>query len=256
MGGTAASTHSATASEAHGKQEGRLFELLPARIRSWVSARFDGVAAPVRRGYAVWAAVGVVVAVPEIWAAAAKPPWPTISGTVGHLEARWNVVAVIVVAVLVVVAANAVRMPLAREADAARLRQADGRVLGRTRGGRFTPYPDRDEELSPLLYLPVALVCVAGGSFLAAALTDNKWALGYVLYGLIAVFCVVVPSALAVAPLPDVPFAGVFATLADLQRRVHVVALVLLAGLVVLLIHLAFYPWPDVFRHHPGIGSG
>jgi hypothetical protein len=80
-----------------------------------VSARFDGVAAPVRRGHAVWAAVGVVIAVPEIWAAAAKPPWPTISGTVGHLEARWNVVAVIVVAVLVLVAANAVRMPLARQ---------------------------------------------------------------------------------------------------------------------------------------------
>ena len=73
MDGTAASTHSATASEAHEKQEGRLFELLPAWIRSWVSARFDGVAAPVRRGYAVWAAVGIVIAVPEIWAAAAKP---------------------------------------------------------------------------------------------------------------------------------------------------------------------------------------
>ena len=55
MGGTAASTRSVAASEAHGKQESRLFALLPAWIRSWVSARFGGVAAPVRRGYAVWA---------------------------------------------------------------------------------------------------------------------------------------------------------------------------------------------------------
>jgi hypothetical protein len=31
--------------------------------------------------------------------------------------------------------------------------------------------------------------------------------------------------------------------------------LVLLAGLVILLIHLAFYPWPDVFRRHPTINS-
>jgi hypothetical protein len=251
MSGTAASMASVAGSEAYTTHEGHASRL----IRSWLFERFGELAAPVRRGYAVWAVVGAVIAVPEIWAAAAKPPWPTISGTVGHLEARWNVVAVIVVAVLVVVAASAVRMPLLREGDAARVRQADGRVLGRTRGGRFTFHPELDDELSPLLYLPVALGCVVAGSFVAAASTDDKWVLGYVLYGLIAVFCVLVPSALAVAPVPDVPFAGVFATLADLQRRLHVVALVLLAGLVVLLIHLAFYPWPDVFRHHPAIGS-
>jgi hypothetical protein len=33
--------------------------------------------------------------------------------------------------------------------------------------------------------------------------------------------------------------------LADLQCRLQFVAVVLLAGLVILLIHLAFYPWPD-----------
>jgi hypothetical protein len=228
------------------------WHLLPRFLSNWLEERFGDLAPPVRRGYGLWAAVGVVIAIPEIWAAVAKPPWPTISGTVGHLETRWNFVAVIVVAVLVVIAAHAVRIPLGG-ADV--VRQADGRRMGRTEGGRFTFYLDHDAELPPLAYLVVALACVIGGSFIAAALSDNKWILGYVIYGLIAVFCVIVPSALALTSAPDAPFAGVFPTIADLQRRMHFVAVVLLAGLVILLIHLAFYPWPDVFRHHPGVDS-
>src|SRR5579864_2847065 len=39
-------------------------------------------------GYAVWGAMGVVIAVPELWAAVGgkSVEWPTISGTVGYLE--------------------------------------------------------------------------------------------------------------------------------------------------------------------------
>jgi hypothetical protein len=223
------------------------------RLRGWVEKRFGGVAPSVRRGYGVWLTVGAVIAIPEIWAAVTKPPWPTISGTVGHLESRWNVVAIIVVAVIVVVAAHAVRVPLAGAGG--EIRQADGRLLGRTRGGRFTIDPVDRGELSPVWYLLGAAVCVVGGSFVASTLSDNKWILAYVIYGLIAVFFVVIPSVLALTPAPEVPFAGVFPTLADLQGRLHFVAMVLLAGLVILLIHLAFYPWPDVFRHHPTINS-
>jgi hypothetical protein len=229
------------------------WHVLPHGVRAWLLQRFGDVTPPVRRGYGLWLAVGAVIAVPEIWAAVARPPWPTISGTVGHLELRWNFVAVIVVAVLVIFAAQAVRIPMT--AAGAVVRQADGRVLGRTQGGRVTPYPDRDDELPAFGYLAVALSCVIGGSFIAAALSDNKWILGYVIYGLIAVFCIFIPSVLALTSARNAPFAGVFATLADLQRRLHFVALVLLAGIVILLIHLAFYPWPDVFRHHPGIDA-
>jgi hypothetical protein len=234
---------------AHGS--GQLLQLLPRQLREWIDERFGNVAAPVRRGYIVWLAVGTVIAVPEIWAAAAKPPWPTISGTVGHLETRWNVVAILVVAVIVVVAAHAIRMPIAGGVG----QPAHGHALGRTKGGRLTFHPDHDEELPSLAYLLNALACVIGGGLVAAALSDNKWILGYVIYGLIAVFCVIVPSALAVGPGPDAPFAGVFATLADLQRRLQFVGVVLLTGLVILLIHLAFYPWPDVFHHQPVTGS-
>jgi hypothetical protein len=232
---------------------GPWLRFLPRAVRIWLEKRFGDVTPTIRRGYGLWLAVGVVIAIPELWAAAAKPPWPTISGTIGHLESRWDLVAVIVVAVIVVIAAHAVRMPLT---DAGPLsQQADRRTLGRTTGGRFTLYPDDDRELSALGYLAASLACVIAGSVIASALSDNKWILGYVIYGLIGVFCVVIPSVLALTPAPNAPFSGVFPTIADLQRRLHFVALVLLTGLVILLIHLAFYPWPDVFRHHPAIDS-
>jgi hypothetical protein len=47
----------------------------------------------------------------------------------------------------------------------------------------------------------------------------------------------------------DVPFPTLFGTVADLERRWPPVALVILAGMVVLLVHLALYPWPDIFSH-------
>ena len=89
-----------------------LWRFLPRKAQAWLLERFGDVTPPVRRGYGLWLAVGAVIAIPEIWAAVARPPWPTISGTVGHLELRWNFVAVIVVAVLVIVAAHAIRIPV------------------------------------------------------------------------------------------------------------------------------------------------
>ena len=157
------------------------WRFLPRKAQAWLLERFGDVTPPVRRGYGLWLTVGAVIAIPEIWAAVARPPWPTISGTVGHLELRWNFVAVIVVAVLVIVAAQAIRIPVT-DTDAV-VRQVDGRVLGRTQGGRLTYYPDREAELPAFGYLAVALVCVIGGSLIAAGLSDNEWILGYVIYG-------------------------------------------------------------------------
>ena len=59
-------------------------------------------------GYAVWAAMGVVIAVPEISAALSNSvPWPTISGTTGHLEYRWNVTSILAVGLIVFAAFHA-----------------------------------------------------------------------------------------------------------------------------------------------------
>ena len=67
----------------------RLWKLVPARARRYLAARFGDVSKSEAWGYAVWSAMGLVVGVPEIWAAVAGDDfvWPTISTTVGTSRA-------------------------------------------------------------------------------------------------------------------------------------------------------------------------
>jgi hypothetical protein len=76
----------------------------------------------------------------------------------------------------------------------------------------------------------------------------TKLQLGYAIYGTLFVLGVVVPSVLAYAFGRDVPFPTLFRTVALLRRRAHWVAVVIVAGLTVLAVHLALYPWPDIRR--------
>jgi hypothetical protein len=215
-----------------------LWRLLPRFVRAWLSDRFGDLGSREARGYGVWLTMGAVVAVPEIWAAVSKHvPWPTISGTIGHLEYRWSGTAIVVVGAIVFSALLTIRYPPV---------QAD--ALGRTDRGRLSPEPDRasSRPLSPWLYFPAAACVVIGGSLLSAELDGDKWHLAYVLYGSIGMFWIVIPSIAAYAFAREVPFPTLFRTIADLERRLHRVALVVATGLVVLLLHLAFYPWPDI----------
>ena len=68
---------------------------------------------------------------------------------------------------------------------------------------------------------------------------------GYVLYSLIAIVWVVVPNVAAYRFKRDVPFTTLFFTVRCLSRRLQFVAAVIAALLVILLIHLALYPWPS-----------
>src|SRR2546423_14300388 len=64
-----------------------------------------------RIGYVVWAVAGAVFAVPEIWASRdGTLPFPTLSGTVGHLERRWEIVSLIVIVVIANALLHAVRI--------------------------------------------------------------------------------------------------------------------------------------------------
>src|SRR5690242_19384791 len=77
-------------------------------IKAWWRRHFSHVGTFERWGYAAWGLVGLVVAIPEISAAAWQDgPWPTISGTIGHLEDLWDVSAIFVVALITVAAARA-----------------------------------------------------------------------------------------------------------------------------------------------------
>lgn len=233
----------------------RLWLLLPARLRRYFAARFEDVSPSEGWGYAVWAAMGVVIGVPEIWAAAAGSDfvWPTISTTVGHLQDRWPVIALVPVALIVMSAYSVFRVPPASTAL-----QADFQALGRTPQGRLAkqevsleqlatggvPATEGRREFGVVRYFAIATAVVVGGA-LAASPSDNRFLVGYVLYSLIGIFWVVLPNGIAYWLKQDIPFTTMFFTVRSLGRRFQFVAALVAALLVILLLHLAFYPWPS-----------
>jgi hypothetical protein len=239
-----------------------------ASIDRYLRERFAGSTKSEKWGYVVWGVVGGAIAVPEIWAAVAGNGfiWPTISGTVGHLEDRWTVVALVPVALLAGAA-----LALGRFQSGVSL-QADGETLIRTPQGRLAKAgkvelgPDKPvpeivmnpalglvgrPSVSVLRYFLISAAIITGCS-LAASTSGNKWLTGYVLYSLIFLFGMAIPNALAYWKRRDVPFTTLFFTLRALQRRLHLVAVVIAAGLMILLLHLAVYPWPDLARDSAG----
>jgi hypothetical protein len=66
---------------------------------------------------------GALFAVPEIWASVDSDlPIPTLSGTVGHLERRWEIISLLVIIVMVNVLLHVARVGaalLARQAGVA-----------------------------------------------------------------------------------------------------------------------------------------
>jgi hypothetical protein len=211
----------------------------------WLRARFRGVGTRERWGYGVWLFVGLVFGVPESWAGITSPPWPALSDTVGHLEQLWHPVRVIVVALIVFIVFNAVsylpghtsEFP-AGEGEPKRVRTPCGRVA---RCGTGTA-----SAVSVFVYFPLALGVVAAGSIIAAIAGSDMFVLGYVIYGLIAIFLVIIPNALAFWFATEMPFPTLHRTVANLERRWRRAAMVVVAGLVVLTFHLVFFPWPDI----------
>jgi membrane protease YdiL (CAAX protease family) len=108
----------------------------------------------------------------------------------------------------------------------------------------FTPVA----EVSARLYFGCALIVivVCTGIAVPTSDVDDEYLVGQTLYGLTAAFWVLVPMFLAWPKKHsvDIPFPTLFETVRNLERRLRGVALVVTAGLVILLIHLVFYPWP------------
>src|SRR5439155_15590081 len=79
----------------------------------WRWKLYGPVKGPERRGYWFWGPTVAFVLLIELLAALSSSfkdaiPWPTISSTVGHLEKRWDWVAVVVVGLLTVGAFHAI----------------------------------------------------------------------------------------------------------------------------------------------------
>jgi hypothetical protein len=117
----------------------------------------------------------------------------------------------------------------------------------RTPCGRVARSGCAPRAVSVFAYFPLAVGVVAGGSVVAAIAGSDMFVLGYVIYGLIAIFLVIIPNALAFWFATEVPFPTLYRTVADLERRWRPAAMVIVAGLVVLMFHLVFFPWPDIF---------
>jgi hypothetical protein len=216
-------------------------------------ARRHGLSAREKWGYGVWLFVGLVFGIPETWAGIANPPWQTLSNTVWHLESLWSPVAIIVVVLIVFIIFGVVRHPPAQAGYVSTGEGVPGR--GRTANGRLTRgSAESIKELSVFAYFPVALGIVAAGSLIAATTTSDMWVLGYVIYGLFAIFVVIIPDVLAFWFARDVAFPTLARTVADLERRWRPATMVIVAGLVVLMFHLALPQWPGAIGQ-PGNAS-
>jgi hypothetical protein len=203
-----------------------------------------------RNGYRFWGPVVAAILVTELLGALADwlnrrtifdVKWPTISSTVGHLETQSPILAVLVVGTIAVVAFEAATSP------------ARHRVDGR-------PVYHRVRRRQPTRFYDwwVVLAVVVIGAFLSVAVFHwDKYEVGYTIYGLFLVFGIIVPGALAYFAGRIVSFPGLIYTVRKLERRLHWLAAVVVAGLAILLVHLALYPWPDLVREstsYAGLG--
>jgi hypothetical protein len=233
-----------------------------------------------RLGYFVWGSAAVVIAVPEIAASRILGsgedvfPFTTISHMVGHLERHHYWVELIVVAIIVLAVFSAVRVPPKPPPEAP---PEDATEPGRTPGGRLTLRPpanratadeaarfDREPALTLGWFVVAALgslAVVAGATWWAVERWDEEihYHPAYVLYGLLGFFWVIVPSAAALL-FDKEAFPTLFRTVNNLEEWLRaktwplsagptlawLVAYTILAGFVILLLHLTLYPYPDI----------
>ena len=191
-----------------------------------------------RNGYVFWGLAAAFIAVPELLAALSNwmqshIPWPTISNLVGaDLEFHHHWIALIVVAVIVTSILHTLTHPSDQKLGGRSLRgnPADVKVIERWGGFRY-----------------IVLVAVGGiaAGLIASAAGADKNRLGYSIYVTLTVLGVVIPSVLAYWYHRVLRIPTLFAAIALLSKHWSWVAGLAVALLVVLMFHLALYPWPN-----------
>jgi hypothetical protein len=200
-----------------------------------------------RSGYLFWGPMAAVIFVMEILGIGrvqerlkewldVEIPWPTISTTVGHLAERWSLVYVAVVGVIAAIGFYALAYPEERKTERGRTKRSGPEP-------RALPY-----------YNALTGFVIAGAAALAVAIwfdgSDQRFLRGYVVWGLLAVYGVIIPSLSPLVFRREATFPTLFATFRSLRGVHPLVAAALGAavsgGLAILVFHLALYPWPNI----------
>jgi hypothetical protein len=200
----------------------------------WLVRKFPRATAEELHGYAFWGPVALAVLVTELlgtgWVGwvGSFDGWPTISTTVGHLQdlnSNWGLPVVGLIGIAAFYAMAYETRPTSEGKTELLL------LRGRLRYGW------------PLVFGVTALATV-----IAYALGADRFQLGYALYGSLALFGIVVPLLLVHFKSRHVVFPTLFFTFKCLRDRFRWVAACVAAGLAILVIHLALYPWPNLAR--------
>jgi hypothetical protein len=224
-----------------------------------------------RWGYLVWVGAALMIAVPEFTAAISHGAlgFITISETIGHLERRHSWVELGVIAAIVLIVYSLIRLsPQQAGAPAAAggaTRTTGGRLTFHPTAGSTRPPQDFDDDLAPVIFAVAAvaaLAAVAVGGWAASMWWDDphRYHVSYVIYIPLALLWLVIPNLVAVFAGADVPFPTMVRTVQNLEgwlenrswpwalgpKAAWVVTYVIFWGLVVLLIHLLLYPFPDI----------
>lgn len=201
-------------------------------------------------GYIVWISAALLIGVTEILAAINFGlPFTTISTMTGHLERHHDWVELIVVGLIVFVVFSLMK------------------ATRRKSSGRLTLKPNSADDyegqkvswwvLGPLM---AAALGIAAATWATAHWFDDgsRYRSAYVVYGSLALVLLVIPSLIAFFSRHDPTFPTLFRSLKNLEAWLAgkwqnvgpalawIVSFIVLAGLVILLLHLAFYPYPSI----------
>lgn len=204
------------------------------RFGRWLSRKFDDAEPDELHGYAFWGPVALLVLITELigtgWFGSFAG-WPTISSTVGHLQDLNSLWGVPVVGLIAIAAFYAMAYQIRPTSE-----------------GRDEFYLARGRRVQLRYGWPVVFGATALITLQAWVSDKDKYELGYALYGSLAFFGIVVPLVLVGLKSEHVVFPTLFYTFKRLRDRFRWVAALVAAGLAILIIHLALYPWPDLAR--------